>query len=669
MLPNTGSRSSVFACILLVFGLLIALRLFPQTHPHLTLRLDSPGVVVSPHLYGLMTEEINFSYDGGVYAELIRNRAFKDSVKQAAFWDLVQGAGDDCVMSLDERKPLNKDLLVSLHLDVIKTTGKAGIANQGYWGIPVRPGTTYRGSLFARQFNGSQTIALALESKNGDTTYASTEISGLDSNWRSFHFMLTTAANVAPTANAHFVVLTRQAGNYWFNLVSLFPPTFHDRPNGNRPDIMEMLAAMKPRFLRFPGGNYLEGSNFVNRFDWKNTLGPLESRAGHLSPWRYRSTDGLGLIEFLEWCEDLKMEPLVAVFAGFVLNKDYLEGPYLEPFVQDALDEIEYITGDTSTRWGAERARDGHPLPFLLHYVEIGNEDGFDYSGSYVQRYNAFYRAIKVKYPQLEIISTAGGKDPLGAWVSVPARELEMVDEHYYRSAAAMEANAHQYDGYDRKGPRVFVGEWATREGYPTTNFNAALGDAAWMTGLERNSDLVVMASYAPLLVNVNPDGMQWRCDLIGYDVLSAYGSPSYYAQQLFGSHLGNRVVPITAIGIPTQLQKLTYRDTLDHHLVPQMVDALYYVATRDSTSGIVYLKLVNIQDGAQEIKLSLQGAARVVNTVREWVLQTDSPAATNSISTPTHIVPIEKIIKGIGKNFDFSLPPYSIVVLELTAK
>ena len=612
--------------------------------PTLTLHLDQNAPAVSPGLYGLMTEEINFSYEGGLYGELIRNRSFKDSSHKAAFWSLLQDADGKSTMSLDKKNGISEALPVSLHLDA---QNASAIANEGFWGIPIRPATTYQGSFYAKcsdANNAGETITL--ESTDGKTTYASTTVTGINAQWQHYTFTLTTAANITPTANARFVIATRQPGNYWFSLVSLFPPTYKNRPNGNRSDIMQLLADMKPAFLRLPGGNYLEGNTFSARFDWKKTIGPLEQRPGHLSPWNYRSTDGLGLLEYLQWCEDLDMEPLLAVFAGYVLNRDYLEaGPFLQPFVDDALDEIEYVMGDVNTRWGAQRAHDGHPQPFSLHYIEIGNEDGFDASGSYGRRYAQFYDAIKAKYPQLHIISTVGGKDGLGGRFPAPEGKTEIVDEHYYRSAAQMEENAGQYDHYDRNGPKVFVGEWATREGFPTTNFNAALGDAAWMTGMERNSDLVIMSSYAPLFVNVNPGGMQWKSDLIGYDALNAFGSPSYYTQKLFSTHLGNKIVPLTTQNMPAH--------------------ALFFSATLDSAKNILYLKVVNIQSTSQPLSLVLTGITKTAREGNSWTLKADDPTATNSITDPQKIIPIEAPVRGLGKTTTRTFPPYSITILQ----
>jgi alpha-N-arabinofuranosidase len=644
--------------------------LLAQTPAHLTLQMDQPGVAVSPKLYGLMTEEINYSYDGGLYAELIRNRIFKDNPKSPDHWSLVQDGEAKGTISLDSQQPINEALTVCLKLEVEKGGKRMGIANDGYWGIPVKPSTTYRGCFYAKASSPqSKPLTVGIESADGKTVFATAEVGGITSKWKKYSFVLKTAGDVATTATNRFVVTTEGTGNYWFNFVSLFPPTFNNRPNGNRPDIMELLADMKPSFLRFPGGNYLEGQMFSTRFDWKKTIGNVDKRPGHQGPWSYRSTDGMGLLEFLEWCEDLKMEPLLAVFAGYTLNKDYLEaGPMLQPFVKDALDEIEYVTGDVKTKWGAVRARDGHPEPFNLTYVEIGNEDGFDMSGSYEHRFAQFQKAIKAKYPNLQVISTIGGRDPLGQRVPIDVNTLEIFDEHYYRNASEMESDANHYDNYDRKGPKVFVGEWATREGFPTTNFNAALGDAAWLTGMERNSDIVVMHCYAPLFVNVSPGGMQWKSDLIGYDALTSYGSPAYYVQKMFSNYLGNQVVPMSGENIPTQLQKLTPKDSAAR-VVPKTIPALFYVTTRDTQTGKVYLKVVNTLSSPQEIAVEIKGASKISSKGTWVVLKAEHPEDTNTITEPRKIVPVITEVKGLGKSFKRTFPPLSISVLQLDAK
>jgi alpha-N-arabinofuranosidase len=357
---------------------------------------------------------------------------------------------------------------------------------------------------------------------------------------------------------------------------------------------------------------------------------------------------------------------VLAVFAGYVLKRDYLKaGPMLKPFVDDALDEIEYVIGDTSTKWGAQRAKDGHPAPFPLHYIEIGNEDGFDVSMSYTGRFQQFAEAIRAKYPQLKLISTVGGNDYLGKRYAVP-KMADVIDEHFYRNAAEMEGDAAHYDGYDRKGPKVFVGEWATREGSPTTNLNAALGDAAWMTGMERNSDVVVLASYAPLFVNVNPGGMQWKSDLIGYDALNSYGSPSYYAQKMFSQYLGNKGVPVSGEGIGTVPPPANAGNK--NHPAPPAVPALYYVATRGTDSGKVYLKIVNVASSPQAVHIQVKGS-KIASAGSATVLTSAKPDDTNSITEPTKVVPVTTKVSDLGNDFTRTLAPYSVNVLELSSR
>jgi alpha-L-arabinofuranosidase len=504
----------------------------------LIVKVDQPGVRISPMLYGLMTEEINHSYDGGIYAELIRNRSFKDDANQPAHWALVQDGGGTGAMDLDFTNPVNGAQPVSLKLTIGTVSGaqRVGAANEGYWGIPVRPNTRYTASFYARvsdDFKGP--LSVAIESADGATSYAQARVAKLTTSWERYSVTLTTG-KVAPSTANRFTISASTPGTVWLSLVSLFPPTYHNRPNGNRADLMQLLGDMKPAFLRLPGGNYLEGNAITERFDWKKTVGPIADRPGHPCPWGYRSSDGMGLLEFLEWCEDLRMEPVLAVFAGYALNGEHVDaGSGLEPFVQDALDEIEYVTGSPKTKWGALRAKNGHPAPFPLHYVEIGNEDGFDRSGSYDGRYTQFYKAIRAKYPDMQLIATA------------PVRSVrpDVMDDHYYRSARDMARDAHHYDRTDRSGPKIFVGEWASTEGSPTPTLQAALGDAAWMTGMERNSDQVVISSYAPLLVNVNEGARQWGTNLIGYDALHSFGSPSYYVQRMFGANRGDVTLPV----------------------------------------------------------------------------------------------------------------------------
>jgi len=606
--------------------------------PSLTIQVDKPTAKVSPTLYGLMTEEINFSYDGGLYAEQVRDRTLGGDWQALAHWTLVERGNSVAKISPDEKTGPSAALTRSLKVEVTTATEKApaGVQNDGFWGIAVRPQTTYTGSFYAKSDAPGVPVTVSLVNDETGVTAASATVTGVSGAWQQLRFTLKTG-DVPVTANNHLLLTLAHPATVWFDLISLFPPTYHDRTNGFRIDLMEKMAAMNPKFLRLPGGNYLEGDHISERFQWKQTIGPLVDRPTHPSPWGYRSSDGMGLLEFMEWCEDLKIDPVLAVYGGYSMKQEHVEpGPALVPYIQDALDEIEYVSGDTSTKWGAERAKDGHPAPFPLHYVEIGNEDWFDQSNSYDGRYAQYYKAIKQAHPELQLIATA----------PVKSIKPDVLDEHYYMAAEKSFADAGHYDKADRNGPKIFVGEWATREGEPTPNLQAALGDAAWMTGMERNSDLIVMASYAPLFVNVNPGGMQWETDLIGYDTLSSYGSPSYWAQVLFARYLGTEVVPATLAN--TSLH-------------------LYTSVTRDEAHHKLYVKIVNASSEAAPLAIALNGAPKVERKATLVTLSGKSPNATNTITNPKAIVPVEEEIEIAGPNFERSFAPYSINVLELS--
>lgn len=603
----------------------------------LTIQIDKPVSAVSPTLYGLMTEEINYSYDGGLYAEMVRNRTIRGDWSGVQHWVVVEDGTAQVKMGVDKETGPSEALRSSLRLDVSQADAKnrGGVLNDGYWGMPLRPDTVYKGSFYAKADSDSLgTVEVSLVSDDSGRSVASTTVLGITTTWKRYEFSLKTGA-IQPSAANHLAITVGHAGTLWLNLVSLFPPTYHDRVNGNRIDLMEKLAAMHPAFLRFPGGNYLEGDHIPERYEWKKTIGPLVDRPTHPSPWHYHSTDGLGLLEFLEWCEDLKMQPVLAVYAGYSMAQEHVSpGADLDPYVQDALDELEYVTGGTDTKWGAVRAKNGHAEPFKLTYVEIGNEDFFDKSGSYDGRYAQFYKAIKAKYPDLQLIAT----------MPVKSIRPDVVDDHFYVRATEFFHDATHYDKTDRNGPKIFVGEWATREGSPTPNFDAALGDAAWMTGMERNSDVIVMAAYAPLLVNVNPGGMQWETDLIGYDALRSYGSPGYYAQVMFANHIGDKTLQSELTGAGTKL---------------------FYSVTQDTKNKRIYLKLVNAESLPQTVDVIFTGGS--LSKMGKLVsLSARSTQATNTLEHPANIVPVESALQNVGKKLLHTMPAYSIQILQI---
>jgi len=630
-----------FACAAVLAALLVAGFVQAQAPPaKLTIQADRAVSKVSPTLYGLMTEEINYSYDGGLYAEMVRNRTFRGDWSGILHWILVEDGSAQASLTHDGTTGPSEALKSSVRIDVKQADAKnpAGILNEGWWGMPLRPETSYKGSFWAKAGAADLgAVTVSLVNNASGKAVASAETAAVTTEWKQYEFTLKTGA-IATSAANHLRITVGHAGTLWLNLVSLFPPTYHDRVNGNRVDLMEKLAAMHPAFLRFPGGNYLEGDHIADRFQWKKTIGPLVDRPTHPSPWSYHSSDGLGLLEFLEWCEDLKMQPVLAVYAGYSMAQEHVKpGPDLDPYVQDALDEIEYVTGGPETTWGAVRVKNGHPEPFKLTYVEIGNEDFFDRSGSYEGRFAQFYKAIKAKYPALQLIATTPLKN----------MKPDVQDDHYYVRATGNFKDTAHYDKTDRNGPKIFVGEWATREGVPTPNLGAALGDAAWMTGMERNSDIVVMAAYAPLLVNVNPGGMQWETDLIGYDTMRSYGSPAYYAQVMFAKYLGDQTPGTMLEGAGSKL---------------------FYSVTRDSAKKRLYVKLVNASTAPQAVEIALPGA-KLALAGTLVTLSGQSTQATNTIDKPEQVVPVETALHGVTNPMKHTMPGLSIQVLVLDEK
>jgi len=605
-----------------------------------TLQVDTTQILhpVSPMLYGLMTEEINHSYDGGLYAQMVSNHVFRTNWAGVESWGLIRNGNAQASADVDKTTGPSEALPTSLKLVVSAATAgnEAGLSNPGYWGMAAKPHTKYVGSLYAKIDGDVGAMSARLVSDATGTALAQTMIPLHAGGWSQYTFTLEIGAVGSVNAANHLELTVAHVGTVWLQLVTLFPPTYHDRANGNRIDLMEMMAAMHPKFLRLPGGNYLEGDTLNDWYNWRKTIGPLVERPGHQAPWSYWSTDGLGLLEFLEWCEDLKIEPVLAVYAGYALKHEVVKpGKGLEPFVQAAVDEVEYLTGDVTTKWGAERAKDGHPTPFPLTYVEIGNEDWFDTSGSYDARFAQIAIALRKKYPQLKLIATTPVKEPADA-------EPDVLDDHYYKSPAAMFDLVHRYDDAPRGKEKIFVGEWATRSGSPTPNFGDALGDTAWMTGLERNSDLIVMASYAPLFVNVNPGAMQWPTDLIGYDAVKAYGSPSYYAQRLFSAHLGSAVVKSEVSGAQ---------------------DRFFTSATLSEKEHVLHLKLVNASNHIQVLTMTLVGAKTSV--AKMWSLHAGSFVATNSITEPELIKSRESAI-AVSAAMKHTMPAYTIEVIDV---
>lgn len=510
-----------------------------QSAANVSIQVNQPGAVVSSNLFGIFFEEINFAGEGGLYAEMVRDRTFYDPTNPD-YWTLLTQGTATGTMTVDSTQPLNTNILNSLKLTMSSGVGSVGAANGGFWGMNLQAGATYNLNFYAMAASGfTGPIVAQLENAAGTTIYAQASFSGLNGSWQKYSASL--VPNTTDT-NAQLVLSISQAATIWLDVVSLFPAaTFNNRTNGLRLDLANMLAALGPSFLRYPGGNFIEGVNITNAVRWKKSIGNISQRPGHMDDaWGYWSTDGYGFDEFAQECQDLGMTPLYAMNAGLALGyngstNNTVPLDQMGRWVQDALDLIQYANGSTNTTWGALRAANGHPAPYNLQYMEIGNENGGSY---YDDRYALFYDAIKSYYPSMHLI--------VPDWGGIPASTpVEIQDEHYYSDPGTFISYATKYDSYSRSGPHVFVGEYAVTSGYGTYgNLSAALGEASFMTGMERNSDIVLMASYAPLFGNVND--MQWQPNLIYFNSSQVFGTPSYYVQQMFSRNRGNAVLPTT---------------------------------------------------------------------------------------------------------------------------
>jgi alpha-L-arabinofuranosidase len=495
----------------------------------LVIQANRPGPRVSPTLYGIFFEEINCAGDGGLYAEMVRSRSFEDS-DRPEHWTLVTDGTAEGDMAVDRQRPMSEKNPRSLKLTITKGgRGRVGAANDGYWGVPLKQGEVYELSLNARAGGGfSGPLVVSLESREGKF-YAGHLFTGLSSEWKPFRASLIPEAT---DASARLVISASEPATIWLDMVSLFPKrTWKGRPNGLRPDLAEMLEGLRPGFVRFPGGCWVEGDTLDLAYHWKQTIGNPSDRRNQYNIWQYYSTHGLGFHEYLQMCEDLGSEPLFVINCG-MSHHGNVPMDELGPWVQDALDAIEYANGPTNSQWGALRAGSGHPGPFNLRRMEIGNENG---GAPYRERYAAFYKAIRARYPEMRLVADE--------WGGIPADSpIDIVDEHYYNSPGFFIQQATRYDSYDRNGHKVYVGEYAVTQNCGNGNLRAALGEAAFMTGMERNSDVVIMASYAPLFANVNYK--RWNPDLINFDSSRVFGTPSYYVQKMFAANRGDVVLP-----------------------------------------------------------------------------------------------------------------------------
>lgn len=546
---------------------------FLRAQTTMTIDASKPGADISKDLYGVFFEEINHAVEGGLYAELIRNRGFEENrmpegmTREGDFlrtpkgwkhhyaepaslagWSLSVTGKAVSTISQVSVNPLNTATPNSLQLDVkVVKSGSVSVINSGFWGIEIEKGKKYNLSFYAHgdpTFKGE--LEVRLEGPDG-SILGKEKIKGIGAAWQKFTCSIEAKAG---NSKGRFCISPLSAGTVWFDVVSLFPDdTYKSRPNGMRKDIAGLIEEFKPGFLRFPGGCIVEGATLENRVKWFNTIGDVAQRPGHWVLWDYHASDGVGFHEYLQFCEDLGAAPMYVIPVGMscqfrkseVVHKDELQ-----PYIDEVLNALEYAMGPVTTKQGALRAKNGHPEPFKIKYIEIGNEN---YGPIYFEHYNIFYKAIKAKYPQLNTITCT---DP-GMREAFKRSDLygitepvEMIDEHFYESPDFFYKNFTRYDSYDRKGPLIYAGEYAVKKWENTLkgNLDASLAEAAFMVGMERNADIVKLSSMAPTFINLNDP--TWNPDILAYDNANAYGNPAYHVQKLFATNLADKTLNIT---------------------------------------------------------------------------------------------------------------------------
>lgn len=628
------NNKRLLSCIIAASSLLGA---YAQTHTF-DVNTKKVGAKVQPTMYGIFFEDINYAADGGLYGELVKNRSFE-------FPDALMGwkAFGKFEVKNDgpfERCPHYVVLGYSGHNDAA-----TGLQNEGYFGIGIEKGEDYRFSVWAKAVSGDATVEVSLVDESTmeeHQEFATAELKVSGNEWKKYELVLKPAKTVQ---KANLRLLLKGKNSVALEHVSLFPKhTFKDRDNGMRRDLAQALYDLHPGVFRFPGGCIVEGSSLDQRYQWKNSIGPVENRPLNgnrwLSTFNYRlfpdyyQSYGLGFYEYFLLSEDIGAEPLPVLNVGMACQYQNWNNPKahvpvdsLQPYIQDCLDLIEFANGDVNTTWGKKRAEMGHPAPFNLKFLAVGNEQ---WDNLYYERLRPFVKAIKAKYPNIKLIGTSG-PDSEGemfdkGWKAMKELKADLVDEHFYRDEHWFLSHGLRYEGYDRKGPKVFAGEYACHgKGKKWNHFETSLYEAAFMTDLERNADVVDMATYAPLFAHV--DGWQWRPDMIWYDNTRMFKTVSYYVQQMYACNKGTNVLPLTMNGKAVAGQ--------------EGQDGLFASAVVDKQKGEVIVKVANTSDKTQEVTLNLNGL-KGSRSASLTTLQCDNMDAENTLDNPNKIRPVE---------------------------
>ncbi len=617
---------------------------------------DQPGAKLNPAMWGIFFEDINFGADSGLYAEMVKNRGFEFPESMMGWIEIHPNLAHG-ELSVRDDDPFNA---ANPHYVRIVSEGTAtyGLSNEGFRGMGVSKDEMYDFSAQIRVVDGSPVLRVQLYGGDG-TLLDAVLLTNFSSGWNKY---TTTLHSKDTDPNARLAIVMDGKGIVDLDMVSLFPEhTWKSRPGGLRADMVQALADMHPGFLRFPGGCIVEGSVLSKRYQWKNTIGPVEERPLLVNRWNtefahrptpdYFQSFGLGFYEYFQLCEDIGAQPLPILNCGMACQFNSGELCPLDdlgPYIQDALDLVEFANGPTNTTWGGKRAALGHPEPFNLKMLGVGNEQ---WGQQYIDRYTLFARALKEKYPEIQLVSAAGPSPDDArfhfAWPKLRELHADIIDEHCYDKPDWFFNNTHRYDNYDRNGPKVFMGEYAAQSDRTVSvknrnNLECALAEAAYMTGLERNGDVVRMASYAPLFAN--SEAWQWTPDLIWVDSLNVYRTPNYYVQQLYSLNHGDVVLPIK--------------------LDSASGAKLFASATRDNASGEVILKVVNGDSASASVQLKLTGLDKISSKAKITVLA-GQPRDENSFAAPQKISPKESTLEISGPEFQHEFPADSFTILR----
>jgi alpha-L-arabinofuranosidase len=638
--------------------------LLAQAGHVLTIKANDIKATVQPTMWGVFFEDINMGADGGIYAELVKNRSF-EFYRPMMGWKVLgkpQTEGDFLILNRHQTNTANPRFLrVSLNKNV---KGSLGLNNEGFRGMGIKNNVQYDFSIMYRSATVNNKMYVELLNSKGESIGSTSFIlKATGDEWKkiSADFMAT-----ATEPKAKLNIWFEGDGIIDLDMVSLFPAdTWKKRPGGMRADMIQLLADMKPGFIRFPGGCIVEGFDLSQRYQWKKTIGPVEERQMIINRWNfefahrptpdYFQTFGLGFFEYFQLAEDIGAQPLPILNAGMACQFNTAELVplnQLDPYVQDALDLIEFANGDSITKWGKIRAGMGHPASFNMRMMGVGNEN---WGPQYVERLKIFTKAIKEKHPEIKLIYSSG-TDPNGERFDYLNGELrkmnaDIIDEHYYRRPEWFLQNASRYDNYDRNGSKIFAGEYAAQSDKTVSvnnknNWQTAIAEAAFMTGMERNADVVYMASYAPLFAHV--DGWQWTPDMIWVDNLESFATPNYYVQQLFSLNKGTNVVSLLQNNKPVAGQ-----------------DSVYASAAIDKNTNELIVKLVNVSRKTQMKEIQVEGIKKLDQNARLIILKSEELADVNSLDQPEKIKPIEQKLKLKGKKISLPLAPYSFTIVR----